>query len=229
MSQVLLVDIEAIKGNAPEVSLAPFMRSLRGKKTSNPIAQQREIIEKRDKVLEKVALTPVASRLLCIGVLETFSLLSDETWHFIFDVNEREMILKFKRLVDKFETKFVTFNGRSYDFPFLMFRAAINEVDLQLPIYPYNGRDGHFDMFVHLNSISNLGNLDSSWQMIGLKKWIDYFGINVDKPSISDGEIDLMELLSQGESGIQKIEEYVKGDITALNFLFKKFKGNFDI
>lgn len=231
MKHLLFVDIETMKGERPEIALAPFLRQLKGKPTSDPISQDFQIRAKREKILnDKVLLTPVASRILCIGVREIAepgigeypSVQPIDGWYFIYDPDEKTMIGKFISLL-KPNTHFITYNGRGFDFPFLMFRAAMLKEKLSLPIYPYNGRDNHTDMFLHLNTISNLHMLDQSLSMIGMAKWREYLSL---KPKTQDAT-RLEELVITGQ--LDKVEEYVKGDVDELKEMFDIFSGNFVI
>jgi len=232
MRNVLIVDIETQPSEDAEIALQPFFKQLRGKYTSNAIAQAREINEKKEKLLNKAMLTPVASKLLCIGILkldynDNSDIPFDEDWSILFNYNvttEKDVLRWFSDSINIPNLKFVTFNGRSFDFPFLMFRAAVHGIDLSLPIYPYNGKDNHYDLFVHLNQISNLGNIENQLSMIGLGKWLEYFGLRK-KPSIASGEINLVQLIKDGK--LAEIEEYVKGDIYNTYDLWKRFGGNF--
>ena len=232
MKRLTFVDIETMKGERPEIALAPFLKGLRGNPKSDPVTQDFQVRAKREKILnDKVLLTPVASRILCIGVREIVEpgigdyvngVKVEDNWHFIYDPDEKKMIQKFIMLTNP-ATKYVTFNGRTFDFPFLMFRAAVMKENLSLPIYPYNGRDNHIDIFIHLNNISNLSMLDNSLSMIGMAKWREYLAL---APKTQD-PTKLEELVITGQ--LDKVEEYVKGDVDELVNMFNIFSGNFEL
>jgi len=232
----VIVDIETTSIGEESTVLMPFLGSVKGGRSTNPLAQAREAEENRQKAIKKAALSPVAGQVISFAAIEiSKQLQNDETiWteksktHFHVieenDKTEADVIKEFVKLIRP-NTYFVTFNGRSFDFPFLMFRAAVHEIPLILPIYPYNGRDNHADLFVHLNSICGLDKLYYKWEMVGLKKWIEYFGFPVEKKSISEGQIDLTHLLREKQYG--EIQEYNVGDVIATQLLWNKFKGNF--
>lgn len=241
MRHLLIIDIETKSGNNVEESLTPFIKTLKvsAKVKGNPLAEARERKENQQEVFEKALLSPVCSQILCIGVNEIeipqggerIDILGDvgqkatRKWHFIIHPNEENMLRELHSLIRN-NSEYVTFNGRGFDFPFLMFRAAINRVPLALPIYPYNGKDRHFDLMVHLNSVSNLHMLDRSMQYISLKKWIEYFSLPYEKPSIKDGGIDLEQLLIEDQ--LETIEKYCRDDVDATTDLWEIFKGNFE-
>ena len=226
----MIVDIETASGGEPTQTLAPFLPSIKGGRSKNPMEQVREAEENRKKAISKHLLSPVSAKILCMGILiektsyDDYDELeqTDTKNHFLYG-DEKKILQDFTALI-KPNTFFVTFNGRGFDFKFLMFRAAIHKINLSLPTYPYNGRDGHFDLMVHLNEISNLSMLYDYWKLIGLKKWIDYFGLPDPKPSIGKGEINLERLAADGEW--KAIEEYQMGDVRNTYALWNIFKYN---
>lgn len=231
MRNFLIVDIETMGSKDADICLAPFADKLKSrKKDSNPISEAREIKEKLDDIVNgKAALSAVCARLLSIGAYGVDYDDMNGEWgivkpYFIHDINEANMLHAFNKLMRP-QTEFVTFNGRNFDFRFLNFRYAVHSITPQkaLATYPYNGRDSHHDLMLYLNEMGGLESLDSGFKYISLKKWIEYFGIKVVKPSIAKGEINLVKLLEQGN--IDAIEEYNMGDVKATYEIFQRFVG----
>jgi len=241
MRNLLVVDIETMDGENYQDALAPFISGLAGKTKrntghvglagiANPNADKYEL------ALKKNALSPVGARIACIGVAEydidtnnidTTPIIVASKRHFICDDDEKFILRSFNALL-KPRTEFVTFNGREFDFPFIMFRAGINRATIRpLPIYPYNGKDAHYDMKKFLDDCSLLSNLDSdpSLKYVSLKKWIEYFGIRVDKPSIKDGEISIKQMFQNDRAALSA---YVAGDIKATWTLYLQFQNCFE-
>lgn len=232
----ICVDIETVPIDSYEEALSPFIESLAGKQKRAPktggilgVAQGED---KYQSALRKAALSPVSSRVACIGIHEVTiadnpTMQPTTQWVFLQGDNEADTLGFFSGLIRR-ETEFITFNGRGFDFPFLMFRAAINGIKLSLPITPYNGRDNHYDMAVHLNECSNLSALDSdpSLKYIGLNKWLKYFGLP-EKP-LPDGISTGRFVESCVENGNwTELETYCKNDVMGTYELFKRFEGNF--
>jgi len=244
MTHRLIVDIETMLGENAEDALAPFVDELKEKKTRT-VTRGKSLSDladgadsKADVALQKGALSPVCGRIACIGVREvqeeSYSVFpeltpAEITDHFIYNIDEKKMLEEFKKLI-KPQTQLITFNGKNFDFPFLMFRAAIHKISLKLDIYPYNkdyGKENvHIDLFVHLNQISNLSMLGSDWglKMVSLKKWMQYFGLGT-KLSIADGDISIVECINSGN--IEKLKEYCMNDVQKTYELFEFFKYNF--
>lgn len=242
MNHTLIVDIETIKGQNHEIAMSPFIQELIGKykKSSKKAVSLEEFVDepadKYQEALRKAALSPIGGRLACIGVYEISQdfdpekVLGNNKWHFIYSPNEREMLLEFRKLI-KPQTRFVTYNGRAFDFPFLMFRAAIHRVPLKLDISAYNGKNykgnDHIDLKIHLEQVSCLKNIAGDWSVTktSLKEWIEYFGLGT-KLSIADAEISIDTLIENQD--IETLEEYTKNDVEKTKAIFEIFEGNFE-
>ncbi len=239
MRHILVVDIETMRGENAELAIEPFADSLKTRAKVDLVKAAKGLEEKKEKIREKVLLTPVASQVMCIGIIEiketyTDVLSSQRKWSqeeiFCIDENQSDngsisesRVLT--QLIDYIQpnTEFVTFNGRQFDFPFLMWRAAVNNIPLSLPAGPYNGRDRHYDMKLHLEQMSNLATIDGSMNWISLKKWINYFNLPYQK---TGGEyLDIQQYYQDKQ--FDKIQSYCMDDVRATRDLFMKFIGNF--
>ena len=239
MRHIIVVDIETIKDSLHTIKVAPFIGGLKGSFSKAKKSElksglagvagiKKDGTEQEDKyqeALNKTALSPIGGRIACIGVWEILE--NDgtnkvsEKWHFLCSNHEHEILTKFKALIND-KTEFVTFNGRGFDFPFIMFRAAVHGIDLNLPIYPYNGKDGHFDLMLHAFDCSNLSALGIQYPA-SLKKWAEYFGLGT-KLSIKDGEIDIQECFDNDRD---MLETYSLNDVDITKKLFYIFKAHF--
>lgn len=235
MRTILVVDIETVRLENSDKILEPFVASLRGvkprkTKATSLMQMVSEDEDKADIALKKAALSPVSSRIACIGVLrliiDDHNKVSDSLKIFICDEDEENMLNDLKALITP-TVEFVTFNGRSFDFPFLMYRAAILGIPLALPMSsPYNGRDNHYDMFVHLNQLSNMSILSSMIEYVGLGKWCEHFGLPT-KPSIKNGDISIEDMIAR--KAYDELKEYCMGDVDATAFLFTTFIGSIHV
>ena len=245
-----IIDIETIAAPDAEKAMEPFLRSLEGKqkrtRTSTKLADFGSTpMDKADEALSKAALTPVGGQIASIQIIKLSHNLGGEmdktfgfenkTGEWISEEfflcyqnedktpDEKEMLIECSEILDG--STIVTFNGRQFDGPFLMFRAAILGVNFPLiPTGKYNRNDGHLDMKIFLEDLSNLPNISSDFSMksISLKKWIEYFGLGYDKPSIAQGHINIEECLKTPE-GLKKLEQYGMDDVRVLRDLLIKF------
>jgi len=221
MKNLLIIDIET----APITSL---------KKTMEPFLQLipdtvKDADQKRSAVLEKAGLCPVSARIISIGVMQVrnFGTEHQECLTDVFIGKDEKKLLQ--QFADLFKLTLgwwmITFNGRGFDFPFLMFRSALHGIPLVLPAGLYNGRDNHIDMFVHLNDIGMLDNLYDKFKWVGLAKWQAYFGMPIKPDVAKDGT--LAEWFRKGNySGIA---DYNAKDVEDTFKIFDKFSGNFDL
>jgi DNA polymerase elongation subunit (family B) len=234
MSNYLIIDIETMPSDESEIALQPFIRDLKGefkrgaKKESTGLrGLMQEPDDKYSIALSKAALTPVAGRIACIGVIEFIpgdGMFKDESIaeYFFCDEDEKKILNDFNECIS--DHTLVTFNGRQFDFPFILFRSAIlNVVTRELPIGKYNRNDGHIDLKIHLEELGMIDNLagDAKMRSISLAKWIEYFSLP-SKTLSPTGNV--IKELTKSEEGRQKLKEYCVGiDCQNTLRIFKRF------
>ncbi len=135
-------------------------------------------------------------------------------------MSEGEMLIRFWTIVEKYDT-FVTFNGRSFDVPFLMIRSAIHGIrptknllsNRYLNYQPGNSR--HIDLLDQLSFYGALRRKGS------LHLWCHAFGIESPKSQGVDGD-DVKGLFEAGKS--ETIARYNARDIVATAKLYEHYK-----
>src|SRR6266478_2691905 len=131
----LVVDIETV-GQEPE--LIPDR--------AREILLDVETEDDRQHVLEGLGLDPCTGRIICIGVhwieLDRSRVYSQG--------NERELLANFWSDIGQIRPqRFVTFNGKSFDFPYINIRSAIMGVPIPHDVFLDTRRfssDRHFDV-----------------------------------------------------------------------------------
>lgn len=231
MRQVKIIDIETRKFANANEALEPFLDNITTRNKVDAMKVATEKAEKREKMISKAALTPLASEVIAIGI--GHATLRDEADmptlidHCEVEIlmmengNEADLIRRFKKIAET-GNEFVTFNGREFDFPYLMFRAAIYGIPLNLPAYHKNTFDGHFDLAQHLVKLSLISNLDSSTWYVSLAKWLRYFGLPA--KNLRGAE----EIAKAFEENQEEFKEYLTGDITNTWELLKRFHPHFE-
>lgn len=132
-------------------------------------------------------------------------------------LREKELLRQFWNLAEKYDT-FVSFNGRSFDVPFLMVRSAIHEVrptknlmaNRYLSSQPKNAR--HIDLldqFTFYGAVRRRG---------GLHLWSRAFGIKSPKAEGITGD-DVGKLFK--EKKFLEIAKYNVGDLIATKKLYE--------
>ena len=131
----LVIDIETV-GQNPDVIPTRAREILLNVETEDD----------RKKVLDGLGLDPCTGRIICIGVhwLEL-----DRSRAYCQD-DERELLANFWSDMGQIRPqRFVTFNGKSFDFPYINIRSAINEVPIPRDTFLDMRRfsiDRHFDV-----------------------------------------------------------------------------------
>ncbi len=124
---------------------------------------------------------------------------------------EQEILTKFWRALGFYE-QVVTFNGRSFDGPFLMVRSAIHKIKPTKNLVPYRYGDDHIDLY------DRLGFFGAVRRTMSLHMWCQAFGI----PSSKDGGITGHEVPRYFKEGkYLDIARYCFDDIRATAELFE--------
>jgi 3'-5' exonuclease len=115
--------------------------------------------------------------------------------------------------------QFITFNGRSFDAPYLMIRSAINKIKptKNLMTYRYES-DQYGKIITHLDLLDRLTFFGAVRRKGGLHVWCRAFGIKSPKSKEISGE-DVAQLFRDKE--YMKIAEYCFDDVMATEKLYE--------
>ena len=134
--------------------------------------------------------------------------------------SEKEMLQKFWDGAQKYQ-HFITFNGRTFDMPFLMIRSAIHGIrpskDLMRGRYIYQ----HNADAVHVDLLDQLTFYGAVRRKGGLHLWSRAFGIESPKAGGVTGD-DVGRLFK--EKKFKEIAEYNVGDLRATKALYEKWQ-----
>ncbi len=184
--------------------------------------------EERAEAIQKLALTPLTGRIIAIGMLNPDTLhgkvwfqsdspdcfKSDDDMVEFVSAGEREMLEGFWEAIAHFE-QFITFNGRSFDCPFIMLRSAMLGVKPTRNLLPYRYRhDEHCDLLEQLTFYN-------AFRKFNLDFYCKSFGIHSPKADGITG-LDLAPLFT--EKRFREIAEYCMGDVKATAELFRRWQ-----
>ncbi len=115
--------------------------------------------------------------------------------------------------------QFITFNGRSFDAPYLMIRSAINKVKPTKNLMTYRYESEQYGKIItHLDLLDRLTFFGAVRRKGGLHMWCRAFGIKSPKSEGISGE-DVAQLFKDKE--YIKIAEYCFDDVLATEKLYE--------
>jgi len=183
--------------------------------------------EERKEALLRLNLTPLTARVLAIGMLNPDTNKGQVLYQGPGDAggpsedgnveftpcDEKEILMAFWKSIVHYP-QFITFNGRSFDCPFLMLRSAVLGVKTtrNLMGYRYESRE-HCDL---LEQFTFYGAV----RKFNLDFFCKSFGIKSPKSTGITG-LDLGSLFEQGK--FRTIAEYCMNDVRATAELFRRW------
>jgi DNA polymerase elongation subunit (family B) len=201
-SATLVVDIETV-GQDPDILPERAREILLNVGTA----------EEREKVLETLGLDPCTGRIICIGVYW----LELERSRAYCQTDERELLANFWADIGQIRPhRFVTFNGKSFDFPYINIRSAINCVPIPRDIILDSRRfstEHHFDVREILTNFER-------YRKGTLEFFCQIFGVTSPKNGIDGSRIG--DYFRQGR--IDEIAHYCLDDCRATGELYLRLK-----
>ncbi|MBI4536059.1 MAG: ribonuclease H-like domain-containing protein [Ignavibacteriae bacterium] len=184
--------------------------------------------EEKVEAIRKLSLTPLTAQIIAIGMLNPdskqgkvlYQAPKDTPWfsedglvEFV-SCSETEMLEEFWQTVAHYG-QFITFNGRSFDCPFLMLRSAILGVKPTRNLLPYRySANEHCDLLEQLTFYG-------AFRKFNLDFYCKSFNIHSPKSNGITG-LDLDELFNAGRH--KEIAEYCIGDVKATAELFHRWQ-----
>jgi DNA polymerase elongation subunit (family B) len=198
----LVVDIETV-GQDPETIPA----------RAREILLDVETDEERTKVLDCLGLDPCTGRIICIGV---YWIELDKSRAYCH-ADERELLANFWNDMGQIRPqKYVTFNGKSFDFPYINIRSAINGVPVPRDIVLDTRRfstERHFDVREVVTNYER-------YRKGTLEFFCEIFGVPSPKNGINGKNVG--EYFKAGK--LDEIAKYCLGDCKATGELYMKLR-----
>jgi len=172
-----------------------------------------ETDEDRQRILDTLGLDPCTGRIICIGVHWIELDKSRAYCH----ADERELLASFWNDLGHIRPqRFVTFNGKSFDFPYINIRSAIHGVPIPRDLILDTRRfstDRHFDVREVVTNYER-------YKKGTLEFFCEIFGVPSPKNGINGKNVG--EYFKQGK--LDEIAHYCLGDCRATAELFQKLK-----
>jgi len=198
------------------------------------LAEKEETEERRERrreeLIERLSLHPFTAQVVAIGMLNVesnrgrvyYQAEEEESWRSDDGLiefqsgTEPQILQRFWETVKQYD-RFITFNGRRFDCPFLMIRSAIHGIQPTRNLMPYR-----YDFKVHCDLLDQLtfyGALPLQWFTLDLA--CRAFGIESPKRGGITG-LDVKDLFSQGR--YREIARYCLGDVRATAELYRRWE-----
>ncbi len=169
--------------------------------------------EERQRVLDSLGLDPSTGRIICIGV---YWLEVDRSRAYC-QSDERELLANFWSDLGQIRpTRFVTFNGKSFDFPYIKVRSAILEVPIPRDIMLDTRR---FSTERHFDVREALTNYDR-YRKGTLEFFCEIFGVPSPKDGIDGSKVG--DYFKQGR--LDEIAHYCLADCKATAGLYQRLR-----
>jgi DNA polymerase elongation subunit (family B) len=198
----LVVDIETV-GQDPDTIPA----------RAREILLDVETEEERLRVLDCLGLDPCTGRIICIGV---YWIELDKSRAYCHE-DERELLANFWNDLGQIRPqKYVTFNGKSFDFPYINIRSAINGVPIPRDVVLDTRRfstDRHFDVREVMTNYER-------YKKGTLEFFCEIFGVPSPKNGITGKNVG--EYFKAGK--LDEIAKYCLGDCKATGQLYLKLR-----
>jgi DNA polymerase elongation subunit (family B) len=213
MSRVIL-DVETVGKDFESLDRA----------TQEYLLRYAETEDEKEEIKDRLSFYPLTAEIVTIGLLDPdlnkgFAffqntgdpLLPFEEENIRYETGtEAEILRKFWGIIQRYE-KIVTFNGRSFDCPFLLIRSAIHKIKPTRELMPNRYSEAHIDLFDQLTFFG------ASRRRFSLDMWCRAFGIKSPKESGITG-YEVKDLFKTGK--YIEIARYCVGDLWATKELF---------
>ncbi|OGN27585.1 MAG: hypothetical protein A2941_01140 [Candidatus Yanofskybacteria bacterium RIFCSPLOWO2_01_FULL_49_17] len=194
-------------------------------KTQEVLMEQAETDEERRLIREGLGFSPLTGRVVAIGILNPDTKKGavyyqqqnrekdeeDEIAQYIPCKDEKKILQRFWEVAGHYD-QFITFNGHTFDCPFIMVRSAILEVKPTVQLF----QNRYYDR-PHLDLYDRLSNFGAARFKKPLHMWCQAFGIKSPKAGGTDGN-EVARLFK--EKKCLDIAKYCAGDIIATAKLF---------
>ncbi len=189
------------------------------KATQEYLLKYAETEDEKEEIKDRLSFYPLTAEIVTIGLLNPdtqkgivfFQTSGDPLLPFEEDNvryetgTEKELLEKFWDVI-KSHDKFITFNGRGFDCPFILIRSAVHRIRPKKDLMPNRYNDTHIDLLDHLTFYG------ASRRRFSLDMWCKTFGIKSPKEDGITG-YEVKDLFKAGR--YLDIAKYCVGDLRA--------------
>jgi len=187
--------------------------------TQEYLLKYAETEDEKEEIKDRLSFYPLTGEIVTIGLLDPNTqkgkvffqnvgdpLLPFEEDNVFYETGtEKEILDKFWNVIKGYD-KFITFNGRGFDCPFILIRSAAHRIKPRKDLMPNRYSDVHIDLLEQLTFYG------ASRRRFNLDMWCRTFGIKSPKESGITGD-DVKGLFKTGR--YLDIARYCIGDLKA--------------
>lgn len=206
-----------------DIETSGFDFDLFDKTTQDYLMKYANTEEEEIKVIESLSFYPLTGEVVAIGMLNpdtdkgvvyfqstSNDVLFEEDGILFEGGSEAYILTKFWSVVNKYDNV-VTFNGRTFDAPFLIIRSAVHRIKPSRNLIPNRYSDEHIDL---LDRLTFYGSMK---RRFNLDTWCRTFGIASPKSEEMNGYM-VSDMFKKGN--VEEIARYCVKDLRATRDLF---------
>jgi hypothetical protein len=190
-----------------------------GRQIQEYLLRYAETEGEKEEIKDRLSFYPLTGEIVTIGLLDPDTqkgkvffqnvgdpLLPFEEDNVFYETGtEKEILEKFWTVIKGYD-QFITFNGRSFDCPFILVRSAVHRIRPRRDLMPNRYNDTHIDLLEQLTFYG------ASRRRFSLDMWCRTFGIKSPKEGGITGD-EVKELFKAGRH--LDIARYCMGDLRA--------------
>lgn len=217
---LLFIDIETVSAHKDFSLLTERWQELWAKKAG--YLRNEDKLSDADMYFDRAAIYAEFGRVIVIGL--GFFLWENDQRHLkvkaIAGHNERELLLQFKRIIEKYNPKDLTLcahNGKEFDYPYLCRRMLANDIDIPLSLQIANRKPWEIN---HLDTLE-MWRFGDKKSYTSLELLAAVFNISSSKSDISGNEVNAVYYIDED---LERIQRYCVEDVVVLAQLYLKYQ-----
>lgn len=178
--------------------------------------------EDKEKAKTKTGLYPIFGSVVAIGLFDTRQKgtvllvygqpvpMEDERFTCEVFADEKSLLARFWEIAKKYE-RFVSYNGKGFDWPYLVFRSGVNRVKVTIPMNTFARSDNNIDLMREIMA-------GRSFSLAEVSKALGTF--NPKEAGVSGGDVN--RLVAEGKQA--DVAQYVARDVVSTGELYEVWR-----
>jgi DNA polymerase elongation subunit (family B) len=176
----------------------------------------------KEQAKTKTGLYPIFGSVVAIGLFDTRQKgtvllvcgqpvpMADERFKCEVFADEKSLLTRFWEIAKKYE-RFVSYNGKGFDWPYLVFRSGVNRVKVTIPMNTFSRSDNNIDLMREIMA-------GRSFSLAEVSKALGTF--NPKAAGVSGGDVN--RLVAEGKQA--DVAQYVARDVVSTGELYEVWR-----